>query len=168
MSDQKWLKQIPNHIGWYLAGFADGEGSFNVSLKKDPDYRARWHIEPSFNISQRDVTILALFKRYLGVGKLRRKKDGVWYYETRNYRAVQERIIPFFNKFHFFSAVKKKNFSIFRRIVFLMNQNRHINPEGLKEILILREELNKDCGRKRKYSLDDYFNSQTESSETIR
>ena len=37
MEDKKltWLKQIPEKIGWYLAGFSDGEGSFNVSLRKN-------------------------------------------------------------------------------------------------------------------------------------
>ena len=168
MEDNGWQKQIPVYLGWYFAGFADGEGSFNVSLKKDSEYQVHWHIEPSFNVSQRDVTILALMKRYLGVGTIRRRKDGVYYYEVRNYRALQERIIPFFEKFHFFSATKKKNFSIFRAIVALMYQNAHVNPQGLKKILVLRERLNKGHGRKRKYSLDDYIDSQTESSETIR
>ena len=166
MKEEKWLKQIPNHIGWYLSGFADGEGSFNVSLKRDSEYRVRWHIEPSFNVSQRDITILTQFKRHLKVGTLRERKDGVHYYEVRNYRALHKKIIPFFEKYHFFSAVKKKNFSIFRRIVSLMYQGLHTSPRGLKKILMLRERLNKGRGRKRKYSLDDYFNSQTESSET--
>lgn len=166
--DQKWLKRIPNHIGWYISGFADGEGSFNVSLKKDADYRIRWHIEPSFNISQRDVTMLALCKRYLGVGTIRRRSDGVHYYEVRNYRALQERVIPFFEKFTFFSAAKKNNFSIFVRIIRMMNEHAHYSRDGLEGILNLREQLNVGRGRTRKYSLNDYLDSQTKSSETIR
>lgn len=168
MEDQRWIRQIPPHIGWYLAGFADGEGSFNVSLKRDPEYQIRWHIEPSFNVSQRDRTTLILFKRYLGVGKLRQRKDGVIYYEVRNYRALQERVIPFFQKFSFFSATKRKNFSLLRRIFTLMNEGRHTEQNGLEEILRLREQMNEGRGRKRKYSLDDYIDSQTKSSETIR
>jgi hypothetical protein len=168
MEDERWTKQIPLHIGWYLAGFADGEGSFNVSLKRDPEYQVRWHIEPSFNVSQRDRTSLVLFKRYLGVGGLRQRKDGVIYYEVRNYHALQERVIPFFKKFSFFSSTKKKNFSLFKRVVEMMNEGKHTNKEGLIEILRLREKLNEGRGRKRKYSLDDYIDSQTKSSETIR
>jgi len=168
MKEKKWIKQIPSRIGWYFTGFADGEGSFNLSLKKDSEYRVRWHIEPSFNISQRDVTVLNLFKRYLKVGKIRQRKDGVYYYEVRNYRALYENIIPFFEKYSFFSSTKKKNFSIFRRIINLMYQGAHKNKDGLKQILMLREKINKGRGRKRKYSLDDYLNSQIESPETIR
>ena len=168
MEDERWVKQIPNHIGWYLAGFTDGEGSFNVSLKRDPEYRTRWHIEPSFNVSQRDRTSLVLFKRYLGVGGLRQRKDGVTYYEVRNYHALQERVVPFFKRFSFFSSTKKRNFSLFKRVVELMNEGKHTNKEGLEEILRLRENMNEGRGRKRKYSLDDYLDSQTKSSETIR
>ncbi|MBI2623977.1 LAGLIDADG family homing endonuclease [Candidatus Parcubacteria bacterium] len=153
---QQWLKQIPPHIGWYLAGFADGEGSFNVSLKRDPEYQVRWHIEPSFNVSQRDMKVLVLMKRYLGVGTLRSRKDGVVYYEVRNYRALHEQVIPFFKKFRFFSETKQRNFSLFAQIVDLMIDGRHTTREGLEDILTLREKLNPGRGRKRKYSMDDY------------
>ena len=30
------IQKIPERIGWYFAGFVDGEGSFNVSLRKKP------------------------------------------------------------------------------------------------------------------------------------
>lgn len=168
MKDQQWLKQIPNHIGWYLAGFADGEGIFNVSLKQDPASQTRWHVELSFNVSQRDRTSLALLKRYLGVGRLRQRKDGVTSYEVRNYHALRERVIPFFEKFSFFSSTKKKDFSLFKRVVELMNKGEHNRKEGLKEILLLAEKMNERRGRKWKYSLDDYLDSQMKSSETIR
>ncbi len=168
MEHAQWLKQIPENIGWYLSGFADGEGSFNISLKRDAEYKIRWHIEPSFNVSQRDVTILTLFKRYLRVGTIRQRKDGLYYYEVRNYRALYETVIPFFEKYRLLSATKKKNFSVFRKIVQLMQEKAHTNQKGLHEILMLRERLNEGRGRKRKYSLDDYTDSQTESSETIR
>ena len=28
---EEWLNKIPNELGFYLVGFVDGEGSFNVS-----------------------------------------------------------------------------------------------------------------------------------------
>ena len=166
--DQTWLNQIPNNIAWYISGFADGEGSFNISLKKDADYVTKWHIEPSFNISQRDISVLTLCKRYFGVGTIRMRRDGVYYYEVRNYRALQERIIPFFERYHLLSTSKMRNFRIFKEIVIQMNQNAHLSKDGLHTILKLRERLNEGRGRKRKYSLNDYLDSQTKSSETIR
>src|SRR5215471_5236851 len=64
-------KQVPNDIGHYLAGFADGEGSFNVSFRPRSDYRMPWKVSLCFNISQRDEAILAKYKRYLECGTMR-------------------------------------------------------------------------------------------------
>ncbi len=161
MNDIKWIKKIPQDIGWYLAGFTDGEGSFNVSLKKDKEYTRKWKLEPSFNVSQLDVSNLILFKKVLKTGTLRKRRDGINYYEVRNYRMLWERVIPFFEKFKFRSAVKQKNFLIFKKIIVLMVSGSHLKPEGIKEIIKLRENLNIGRGRKRKYSLDTYINSQS-------
>lgn len=51
---------IPVETGWYLTGFADGEGSFNVSFRPRTDYSFPWKISLCFNISQRDPTVLRL------------------------------------------------------------------------------------------------------------
>ena len=151
-----WLKQIPPSIGWYLSGFTDGEGSFNVSLRKK-DYSVGWQISPTFNVSQRDSTVLMLLKRWLGCGTLRSRKDGVMYYEVTNLTALKERVLPFFERFGFLSASKKTNFRIFQEIVKLMTEGYHLQPKGFEEILQLREDLNKGRGRKRKYNINDVF-----------
>jgi hypothetical protein len=36
------VSQVPSDIGHYLAGFTDGEGSFNVSFGKRADYAMPW------------------------------------------------------------------------------------------------------------------------------
>ncbi len=154
-TSQNWLKQIPERVGWYLAGFCDGEGSFNVSLRKKHDYRVEWQIVLTFNVSQRDISNLALLKRYLGCGRLQHRKDGVHYFVVGNYRSIIEKVIPFFKKFHFFSSSQKKNFSLFTRIAKLVEEKAYLNPSGFKRIIALREELNKGRGRKRKYNQND-------------
>ena len=58
-------RSVPNDIGHYLAGFADGEGSFNVSFRPRGDYRMPWKVSLCFNISQRDEVILLEYKRHL-------------------------------------------------------------------------------------------------------
>lgn len=157
MNEQKlaWLKQIPERIGWYLSGFSDGEGSFNVSLKKRGDYRMDWQAVLTFNVSQRDLSNLVMLKRYLGCGRLQHRKDGVHYFVVGNYKSIIERVIPFFERFYFFSSSKKKNFSLFQRIARLVETGAHLNPEGFQQIVALREELNKGKGRKRKYNQND-------------
>ena len=150
--DYKFINQ--NH-GYYIAGFVDGEGSFNLSIKRRKDYSDNWKITASFNVSQKDRVILSFVKKIIGCGTLRERKDGVVYYEVTNINSLYENIIPFFERFNFLSARKKSNFSIFREIVKKMYKKEHLTKSGLEEILKLREKLNQGIGRKRKYQLDD-------------
>ena len=161
------VKNVPPKIGWYLAGFADGEGSFNVALRKREDYSLGWKVSLCFNVSQRERHILALFKRYLGCGSLRERKDGIVYYEVNNFNAILNNIIPFFEKFNFMSSKKKRDFSKFKKIAKIMKEGKHLTKDGLIEILTLRKDMNDGGKRDNKY-YKIIRNLPKESSETIR
>jgi hypothetical protein len=162
------VKLIPLNIGYYLAGFADGEGSFNISFRPRSDYRQAWKISLCFNISQKDKVILALFKQHLKCGTMRSREDGVWYYEVNNLNAIRENVIPFFKRFGFLSAKKKRDFAKFVQVAELMAANKHLTHEGVKEILEIRREMND--GGKRRYDDAEILSKfqPEESSETIR
>jgi LAGLIDADG endonuclease len=160
------IARVTPEVGYYLAGFTDGEGSFNISFRPRPDYVVPWKVTVSFNVSQKDRVILALFKRYLGCGTLRGRPDGVWYYEVTNLNAVVENVIPFFERFPFLSAKKKRDFAKFKQIVALMRRGAHLTNDGIREILEIRNEMND--GGKRRYAHQDILASLVESSETTR
>ena len=159
--------RIPEHIGWYLSGFCDGEGSFNISLRKKSDYKSGWQVVLSFNVSQKDKTILALLKRYLSCGIIKKRGDGLLSYDVTNPRAITEIVIPFFNKYRFQSASKKYNFKLFSEAAAMMDNKDHLNHDGLRRILAIRENLNPGRGRTRKYGIGD-VKIIGESSTTIR
>jgi hypothetical protein len=146
-------KQVPRDIGFYLAGFADGEGSFNVSFRPRQDYSIPWKVSLCFNISQKDRGILALVKRYLGCGTLRSRPDGVWYYEVNNLNAIRENVIPFFARFRFLSAKKKRDFAKFCKLAELLREGDHLSFEGIQRVLKIRRDMND--GGKRRYSDHD-------------
>ena len=83
------VSQVPQSIGHYLAGFTDGEGSFNVSFRKRADYAMPWKVSLCFNVSQRDQVILSVFKEQLKCGTMRTRVDGVWYYEVNTFTAIR-------------------------------------------------------------------------------
>jgi hypothetical protein len=141
---------VPSEIGWYLAGFTDGEGSFNVSFRPRADYGSPWKVSLCFNISQRDPTVLALCKRHLGCGTMRQRQDGVWYFEVNNFVSIRSNVIPFFKRFQFLSAKKKRDFAKFVQLVRLFEQQRHRSLDGIREILEIRREMND--GGKRRYT----------------
>jgi hypothetical protein len=162
------VKSIPPRIGYYLAGFADSEGSFNVSFRPRKDYLLPWKISLCFNISQKDRVILALFKRHLKCGTLRSRPDGVWYYEVNNLTSIVQNVIPFFKRFNFLSAKKKKDFSKFVKITRMITEKKHLSKEGILEIVRIRRDMNE--GGKRKYSEEEIRKRlfPIESPETIR
>ena len=164
------VNEIPERIGYYLAGFADGEGSFNLSFRKRKDYSMPWKVSLCFNVSQKDKVILALFKRHLKCGTMRNRDDGVWYYEVNNFTAIQNNVIPFFDRFGFLSAKKKRDFAKFKQIASLMADGAHLNKNGLKRVLEIRKQMNDGGAGRRKYD-DAYILKlvkSEESSETIR
>lgn len=162
------VKQIPLQIGYYLAGFADGEGSFNLSFRKREDYQVPWKVSLCFNVSQRDEVILAIFKRYLECGTMRQRHDGVWYYEVNNLKAIKDNVIPFFERFQFLSAKKKRDFAKFQQLAKLIEMNLHLTQEGLEQILEIRSDMNDGGAERRKYSDAEIMSQLRKSSETIR
>lgn len=160
------MQEVPERIGYYLAGFADGEGSFNVSFRPRADYSVPWKVSLCFNISQKDRVILALFKRYLGCGTIRGRPDGVWYFEVNNLNAIRETIIPFFKKYRFLSAKKKRDFLKFCQLAALLHASAHLTREGIGQILEIRREMND--GGNRRYTDEVILARCRESSETIR
>ena len=162
------VNQIPDSIGYYFAGFVDGEGSFHLTFRRRQDYKLPWKVSLGLNVSQKDKVILALFKRHLNCGSIRPKAGEVWMYEVNNLTAIRENIIPFFERFGFLSAKKKRDFSLFKRMAKLMAEGKHLSKEGIVELLKLRRNMND--GGKRKYTENQIMEAfaTVESSETIR
>lgn len=158
------LRNIPLQMGYYLAGFADGEGSFNLSFRSRADYRNPWKLSLCFNVSQRDKTVLELFQKYLSCGSMRQRQDGVWYFEVNRFEEICEFVIPFFDMFSFLSKKKRTDFFCFKEIAALIKKRRHLDKLGIIEILKIRDQMNN--GGKRRYSNQQIFDA-LESSETI-
>lgn len=152
---------IPSAIGHYLAGFADGEGSFMIVLRKRDDYQQDFKVSLCFNVSQKETFILSQFKKHLKCGTLRSRSDGVAYFEVNNFQAIRENVIPFFKKFHFLSANKKFQFAKFVEAAKVISAKDHLKRSGFEKILKIREVMNRGGKSSRKHF-------RKESSETTR
>ena len=159
--------KIPSNVAWYLSGFVDGEGSFNISLRKKSDYRIGWQPVLSFNVSQRERTLLDLMKSYYHCGIIKRRRDGLHSYDVTNPSDLKRKIIPFFDQYLFLSKRKQTNYLLFKEAVDLMLSKEHLELEGFKRLLDIRESINEGKGRTRKYSKQDVL-KLIESPETIR
>ncbi len=153
-NQQERLQPISIELGHYLSGFADGEGSFNVSVVlRNQDYRNKWKIVASFNVSQRDSQIPKLFKQVLGCGTIRYRKDGVCYFEVRTPTLIDSVVREFFARFPLRSDRQSMRLRCLLEVVDIMLSGEHTSADGLEKILVIREKM--VVSRKRKYSITD-------------
>ena len=143
-----WLDATPLDVGHYVAGFVDGEGSFNVPIRRSVDRGLPWRVGLSFNVSQVGTASALFLREVFGVGTMRSRPDGVTYFEVTRPRELEDRVIPFFERFPL-RTPKQNDLAIFRRITELVQLGRHRSSLGIEEILILRGPMNR--GGKRRY-----------------
>jgi len=166
-SSSNWLDRIPNDLGHWISGFVDGEGSFNVPLRRTRNRGVPWRVSLSFNVSQLGSDLPGLLLRTFRVGTVRDRGDGVFYYEVTKLDDLVERIFPFFERFQLRGS-KNHDLTIFREIAALVESGWHLSPNGIRNILEVRSPMNR--GGKRRYSEYEVLEvlRDWESSEAIR
>lgn len=172
------IHQVPPQKGYYIAGFVDGEGSFYLSARKRADYPSGWRFELHFNVSNQDLAVLEICKKYLGCGTIRKTRPargpsgrGRFYtLEVESRKTLGAFVIPFFKRFGFLSNKKKAEFRIFQQAFDFLEQGIS-TPEQLNQLLLLRQKLN-ELRQTRITNTDEMilesFHFVKESSETIR
>jgi LAGLIDADG endonuclease len=148
LGSQDWLSTIPHDVGHYIAGFVEGEGSFNVPIIREHDRCLPWRITLSFNVSQRGAEMPQFLKHTLGVGRVRGRRDGIFYYEVTRSDQLDERIFPFFETYPL-RGPKARDLELFREITKLVRLGRHKSPAGIEEILVIRAPMNRGGKRRR-------------------
>jgi hypothetical protein len=166
-SSANWLEAISPDLGHYVAGFVDGEGSFNVPIRRERDRGLPWRVSLSFNVSQIGSEAPTLLQQVFGAGTVRGRSDGVFYFEITRPDHLSERVFPFFERYPI-RGPKAKDLAVFRTITELVQTGRHLVPAGIEEILALRAPMNR--GGKRRRSDDQIIATlrSWESSEAIR
>jgi len=57
---------------WWVTGFVDGEGSFQISILENKKLKTGWVVSPKFQIvlHEKDRALLELIRSSFGVGKI--------------------------------------------------------------------------------------------------
>ncbi len=166
-SSSDWLDAIPLDLGHYIAGFVDGEGSFNVPIRRERDRGLPWRVSLSFNVSQIGPEAPSLLRQVFGVGTVRGRGDGVFYFEVARPSELEARVFPFFERFPL-RGPKASDLAVFRQIATLVQSGRHLSVEGIGDILILRGPMNRGGKRRRSDEEIVAVLRSWESSEAIR
>ena len=143
----------------YISGFIDGEGCFCVSFQPSRRHRFGWEIRPSFSVSQNAdrAELLYMIQDRWGCGFIRPdRSDKTIKFEVRDIRMLVEKVLPHFEAYPLASS-KQADVVRFTRICKLVYEGRHLDREGLTEIVKIAMEMNPSG--KRKYRESDILNS---------
>jgi hypothetical protein len=82
-----------------------------------------------------------LLRSVFGVGTVRGRGGGVYYFEVTTVTGLVERVFPFLDRFPLRGA-KRHDLGRFRRIAALIQVGRHLSP-GFEEILSVRAPMSR-------------------------
>jgi hypothetical protein len=156
------IEAIPASLGSFLSGFALGEGSFMLVCRRRDRQARRFRISAAFNVSQQDRVPLDLFREVLACGTLRQAGNGGWYWEVNRLSDLNNRIVPFFDRFPIV-GVKAEDYRLWRSAVLLLSAGR-LSDQDYRQVLALRERMNR--GGKRRYRMDGILRDYTPSPST--
>jgi hypothetical protein len=138
----------------WISGFTDGEGCFTISVIKNPTTRFGKQIFPEFVITQGARSLIALetIKDFFGCGSIVLNKrydnhnEHLYRYCVRSISELRETIIPFFEKFPL-RTYKRNDFLVFKKVIVLMSEKKHLVDAGWKKILHLASTMNRKKSR---------------------
>ena len=136
----------------YLAGFIDGEGSFYIGVVPSEEAKLGWQVIHFFKVSQNPSgkVILDFLKKKIQGGYVRpnhkaSNDDKSLAYVVRDFDTLYNKVIPFLVDT---IDIKQKELIKFKKVLELVKAGRHLNINGMKEILDISYSMNT---KKRKY-----------------
>ena len=142
-------------LGW-ITGFVDGEGCFSIGFVRQPcrvnrkGYKTGFQVSHEFVVTQgaKSIECLNELHDYFGVGQVlinRRydnHKEHLYRYVVRKRSDLLEVVIPFFSE-HKLRSSKQYDFEKFATIVKMIDDDQHLTCEGLIEIALIVETMNR-------------------------
>lgn len=142
----------------FISGLFDAEGSFVVTILKNPTYKTGWNVQARIQIKmhEKDRDLIQSIQDFFG---------GIGYVSKPNKRAMVEFrvstlndiiniIIPHFDNYPLMTK-KSSDYILFKQIALLMLNKEHNNTEGLQKIVSIRASLNLGLPLKLKEAFPD-------------
>lgn len=129
---------------WWVAGFTEGEGCFNVVVTKSPHTKSGFLVSLCFQITQhfRDIVLMQNLINFWGCGRVsKRSNTEAVDFLTTKFSDLTDKIIPFFERIPL-QGLKYKNFADFSKIAEIIKVKEHLTPEGLEKIIQLKAGMN--------------------------
>lgn len=134
-----FIQNISEKQKHWVAGFIEGEGSTNISFKKQKNMKIGLRPCASFSVTQHCTRVksLEIVQTTLGgIGRIYPKpgKTQVMVYEVTKISHLHTIIIPFLEKYNYLSS-RKTELLTFKIVVEQMVSKNHCTIKGLKDII---------------------------------
>ena len=141
-------------MGCWISGFTDGEGCFTISVIRNPTTRFGKQIFPEFVVSQgaKSLSVLREIEKFFGCGYIILNKrydnhnEHLYRYCVRSIQDLQTKIIPFFDEFPL-RTYKRNDFLVFKKVVRMMAEKKHLTKRGWNSTLKLAGDMNRRKSR---------------------
>ena len=133
----------------FLTGFCDAESCFSLNILKNPLYNLGWKISLVFSIHlhSKDIDILYLIQKFFGVGNITLHGNSAMYQVTKLGDLVI--IIDQFNLYPLLTQ-KYADFLLFKKAFDIIKDKKHLQIEGLHDLISIRASLNKGLAERLK------------------
>src|SRR3990167_10311889 len=131
---------ITKEMKWFLAGLIEGEGSLVIAIKKQPTAKFGFYVDTEFFLYQHRFAreLLEMAQRIFGSGWIRPKSGNpdVLVYGITSRRTIEERVIPFYEKYmRYSSKLKWDNFLRFKEATRIFQRKEHMTREGILKLI---------------------------------
>ena len=127
---------------YYITGFTDGEGCFFVGVSPDSKSKTGYRVKANFQIGLhlKDLALLEQIQLFFGVGKI--SKLAAESVQFRVYALEDLKVIlHHFDKYPLLTN-KQSDYLLFKEVVNLMQEGKHLTLEGLNKIVSIKAVLN--------------------------
>ena len=127
---------------WYITGFVDGEGCFQISILKNENLKVGWTVRLVFTIGlhEKDKAILIKIIVYFRVGQIYKHGPKSVQLKVSSMEEI-EKLIEHLDKY-FLITQKRSDYELWKKAFVLIKNKEHLTIEGLKKIVAIRASLN--------------------------
>jgi hypothetical protein len=127
---------LNNH---WIAGFSDADASFQIKVVNRAN-KSKAEIRLNFQIDQKNNDVLLLIKDFFGGNIGYRNSQDTYYYGSTSFGSARK-VINYFDEYHLQSN-KHINFLKWRKAYLLIQNKDHLNDQGIKKIIKLKNTMN--------------------------
>lgn len=133
-------KLYPITNNYFLAGFADGDGNFDIRMSKSKSHKLGINVILNFRIKQKEDIILKVIQENFGGLVKYYKGEDISEYASTSF-VVLPKVIEYFTKYSLLST-KYINYLKWGKAAQLVFEKKHLTEDGLAQIEKIKNSMN--------------------------